>query len=229
MTRKLLSIRERARDATDKREQWLYTVEMQAACKIRDRYIYGELGDRWRFHRRGFMRSLGSLRVRRAMLMSIEGKSFFCLATGIQEVFHVSRRVELGRCITRRRSCTVITFASVNRLLGSIEVAESVIASPLKSLRIPANRGNSYPRYIAIHSSPGRPFISTRRPVYEIVHARNRQRRALRRLSRVVVFPLLFFPFTVLFCFLRKVLQNCMEFRRPAWLIRNEMQRCIRF
>lgn len=64
--------------------------------------------------------------------MPIEGKSFFCLAT--QEVFHVSRRAELGRCATRRRALRqpAIAFAPVNRSLGSIEVAGSPIRFSLE-------------------------------------------------------------------------------------------------
>lgn len=75
----------------------------------------------------------------RAMLIPIEGKSFFCLATGMQEVLRVSRRAELERCVTRRRVHGEITSAPVNRSLGSIELARG-FGSPLKSLHLPRAR-----------------------------------------------------------------------------------------
>lgn len=64
-----------------------------AAWKIRDIFTQG-------IHDSSMSRFHADRSYRGYMLMPIEGKSFFCLAAGIQEAFLPSFRVELGRCVT---------------------------------------------------------------------------------------------------------------------------------
>lgn len=109
---------ERMHNTTKKREQSVWTWKRWLAKFATDTFM--ELADS-----SGFMRPMDRYVVQRAMLMSIEGKSFF-LSRGRDtgSVFHVSQRgVELGRCITRRRA-TISTAKSIIRICRGCRVRD---------------------------------------------------------------------------------------------------------
>lgn len=82
--------------------------------------------------------------------MPIEGKSFFCLAAGIQEVFLPSFRVELGRCVTTRAP------PGDHRQIIRRNSSKRQMLETMRSLP----RGNFVARIVPFERTPATPLMS---------------------------------------------------------------------